>query len=118
MASVGEPWQALAAASSFVCIYGLTALLPRALALPVPISDITQCYHTSKFISTARPHGVSGWFRPKIVLWGTGCSYEECVAALEVRVLHAVQWQLCGDHLYAGLESSPKVFAAWFALAA
>ena len=106
MASVDEGCQALAAAASFVCIYGLTVLLSRALALPVPISNLTQSNHFCGFvITTARPHGISGWFRPKIVLWGTGCPYEERVAALKVKVLNSVQLLVCdSDSLPASLS--------------
>ena len=108
MASVDEPWQTLATAASFICIYGLAALLPRALALPVPISNITRCSEFGRFIiTTAWPHGISGWFRLKIVLWGTGSSYENLVAAWEVRVLNSVQLLLCDDQPFPGsLESS------------
>eukprot|EP00435_Cladocopium_sp_Y103_P069683 s855_g33.t1 len=112
MAPLDEPWQALATAASFVCIYGLIALLPRALALPVPISNITQCNHLCGFvITTARPHGISGWFRPKIVLWGTGClndkrACEHYCAACEVKVLDAVQLLCDSTSLPGPLESS------------
>ena len=108
VASVDEPWQTLATAASFICIYGLAALLPKALALPVPISNITQCRELDRFIiTTAWPHGISGWFRPKIVLWGTGSSYEKRVAAWEVRVLNSVQLLLCDEQPFPGsLESS------------
>eukprot|EP00435_Cladocopium_sp_Y103_P038084 s423_g10.t1 len=109
MASLDEPWQALANAASFVCISGLTALLPGALALPVPISNITQCSELDRFIiTTARPHGISGWFQPKILLWGTDC-YDER-AAWDVKVLNSVQLLLCNSQSHpqfpGSLESS------------
>ena len=46
-------------------------------------------------VTTARPHGISGWFRPKIVFWGTGCSCGVEGAAWEVRVVNAMQLLLC-----------------------
>ena len=109
MAPMDEPWQALANAASFVCIYGLIALLPWALALPVPICNMTQFKQLrGVVVTTARPHGISGWFRPKIVFWGTGCSCDVEGAAWEVRVLNSMQLLLCSTESISpgSLESS------------
>ena len=92
-----QPWQALANVASFMCVYGLTGLLPLALALPVPISDISFSKHLDgPVITTARPHGISGWFRPKLLLIGMGYGYN-FVDAVDVKVLNAAQLLISTD---------------------
>ena len=107
---VDEPWHALVIVASFLCIYGLTALVPLALALPVPISDMTYCkLQGGAVVTTARPHGISSQFRPKILLWGTGCSDIERQPR-EVKALNSLQLLLCDSQSLAGHKESSHGF--------
>ena len=101
-----DPWFVLAEVVVFLCLAGLTALLPALHR--VPISDISASDH-GLAITTARPHRIrsSKLCGPRLLVWGTHCPPIDChKKALPVKVLNSIQLMVSKDSFDSYYSSS------------